>query len=902
VVFETERDVRLIPGRLDTVIGADADLDAFYLPPPGISDLKPLEPLPTQWQLKSFASAGATKIQLDPELGLAPGMLIRANGQEYKIVAVDKDLVTIEPPLATELSPAIPLTKVTTFSPFAGARNWQAHVLYLGDSELLNIEAAATIEVVGTTRFREGFDWEYWGKRAPDDAVGWQRLTVSDNQIANGVALEKPKGAVELVDIGGKNSRWLRAHTKNVDPATLPITSDKFSIRVNAAGCQNKLPCPADTPGESPAAEGLANTTPLVLDNVFFPLGKEPRQFDAFYLGSKEAFSKRGAEVQLCFEIADSNFAVLSSLRTGPFANQALGGVAADGHLHLLILDLVTEQVRAYGDRAPQRPPSPGLGGVISTDPPVSLDRRPSFRSPMWTVGNEWLIAVTAGSNVWTWHENTDAPQQSGWQLLGEVGPVNDPDAEIAGLVYLSDAGAGHLFALRDSSLFVRDLTDPNATWTPVETFDSSNNPVTFTKIAPIGVEGTDLGSGVLAEGLVGVADDNVLYGVRFSGSPLVGDCSELLTDVATDIAPAAVRLNNNRLIAVAIGVDQVGRQVLAFRSQANTFAHASDAAEDLKWRNVIGASIDVNISAGHLTFVFCSQIGPQSTGLSAWTPFDAAVPDTLFNTEIPSRVGVASGAPTLLPLHILVPTASGEVIVAPFNPNLRKNFIAPLGAVVITETAADQLVPGDFVAYLSDTAGPPALQLEEILTGGEQFRGRTFYALTPNVVAEDLLVYKAATAPFTGTIPDTTQLDEMEIDATDNDTELGSFLLITTDTSTQLYEVVNFEDGTGIATLDRNLDVTDDTLPVDYKLPDESDAKIRPMLILNPNTSGNWDAALLETTSLRFEGADPELQEGAAFRVDANRHPERVALAQPWITQPVDFGVGVQFMVDAAV
>src|SRR5215510_6029934 len=33
VVFETEADVRVIPGRLDTVIGVDADQDALYLPP-----------------------------------------------------------------------------------------------------------------------------------------------------------------------------------------------------------------------------------------------------------------------------------------------------------------------------------------------------------------------------------------------------------------------------------------------------------------------------------------------------------------------------------------------------------------------------------------------------------------------------------------------------------------------------------------------------------------------------------------------------------------------------------------------------------------------------------------------------------------------------------------------------
>ena len=78
----------------------------------------------------------------------------------------------------------------------------------------------------------------------------------------------------------------------------------------------------------APPAEAMANTTPLVLDSVFFPLGKEPRQFDAFYLGSKEAFSKKGAKVQLCFEMADPTFTALSAVREGTFAERVLAGVA----------------------------------------------------------------------------------------------------------------------------------------------------------------------------------------------------------------------------------------------------------------------------------------------------------------------------------------------------------------------------------------------------------------------------------------------------------------------------------------------------------------------------------------------------------------------------------------------
>jgi len=158
VVFETEKDVRVVPGQLEVVVGIDADNDAFFLPPPGLSDLKPLEALPTQWQLKSFAAAGAISFQLDPEAGLLPDTIIEAGNQQYQIVNVDKDLVTIDRPLVNAVGGGSVVTKVTTFSPFDGrSYNQQQHALYLGDSELLNVEAEATIEIIGASALREGF-------------------------------------------------------------------------------------------------------------------------------------------------------------------------------------------------------------------------------------------------------------------------------------------------------------------------------------------------------------------------------------------------------------------------------------------------------------------------------------------------------------------------------------------------------------------------------------------------------------------------------------------------------------------------------------------------------------------------------------------------------------------------
>jgi hypothetical protein len=149
VVFETEQDVLVIPGRLQVVVVVDAGADAIYMAPPGFSDLQPLEPLPVQWELKSFAAAGSRKLQLDPESGLTAEMIIAVDGGEYRIVEADKGIVTIEPGLDSDISTSTTLRKVTTFTPFdSSARNRQEHVLYLGDLDLLNVDAAATIDVV----------------------------------------------------------------------------------------------------------------------------------------------------------------------------------------------------------------------------------------------------------------------------------------------------------------------------------------------------------------------------------------------------------------------------------------------------------------------------------------------------------------------------------------------------------------------------------------------------------------------------------------------------------------------------------------------------------------------------------------------------------------------------------
>ena len=222
-MFETETDVQLVPGRLELVVAVDPAKDAFYLPPPGLSSLEPIEPLPTRWQTRSFAATGSTKLQLDPELGLTPETILEAAGQQYRITEANKDIVTIDPKLDAGLDEGTEVRKVTSFVPFDGsARNRQEHVLHLGHTELLNIEADALLDVVGAQGWGESVKWEYWGKLGQGQEAGWQELAVVETkqQKDDALVLVKPKGAIEPRDIDGKSSRWVRGFKKTITETT----------------------------------------------------------------------------------------------------------------------------------------------------------------------------------------------------------------------------------------------------------------------------------------------------------------------------------------------------------------------------------------------------------------------------------------------------------------------------------------------------------------------------------------------------------------------------------------------------------------------------------------------------------------------------------------------------------
>lgn len=884
VVFETETDVCLLPGQLQAIVACDGASDAFYLPPPGLSDLKPLEPLPTQWQLKSFAAAGAKKLQLDPDTGLAPDMIVEAAGKQYKITQADKDIVTIDPPLAGGLSQGQVVNKVTSFAPFDGAaRNWQEHALYLGDADLLNIEAEAKIEVVGANGIGDDVTWQYW----TGDEKGWQPLKLADHQTSGGVVLQKPKGAIETNKIKEISSRWIRGY-KKVATGKPYRTNGELGLRINSSDCDKKLKdLTCDDVGNvpSPAAEAMANTTPLVLDTPFFPLGKEPKQFDAFYLGSQEAFSKKKAEVQLCFQMADLSFAALSTVTVDQPTpgTSIIAGVGQDRFLHLLQFNPATRALTKFHDREPLQPPSPAfLGATPSTSNPVALDSRPPWRLPMWTessfFGPELLIAVSAGSDIWLWGEFLNVPTLSGWLSLGPLPPTaatGSPSA-VDGLVYL-DGLSPKIVALRDGTLYVRDWLSTGQ-WQQIDTLDGGNT-VTLKSIVPVLV---DNGFGQLvtstSAGMVGVSDANDLYSVDTAGV-----CTLRTNGFSIELRPAAFKDASGLTV---VGVDSSdSTKLMAFQDNP-----ATTVTEDIPSHADVAGAIEVMLRNGDLHFL-ASAKGTASSYLVDWTPFGS--PATPMESDIPAEVGQVAGAPSALPHDVIIPGANADLLVADFDVTRQKVENATIETGIVVPDSSPTLAVNDVIAR--EGSSPPE---SHVVTGsGLTQTGETFYPIDSDFTTASgtLWAYRQA-APLSGTFANP---DQLTLDASDHETAQGSFLRI----GAQFFKVQS---------LDKTVDPWVATISspgggpmptpgaTGYLSPITIDARIAPFMRLdpNPNGSGDWDVDLLQRTELSFPNEQPNRQRGKAFSFVGN-NPVVVVLGQPF-QQPVN--VPATFIVNAAV
>lgn len=646
LVFETEQDLQLVRATVALVVAVDPEKDAYYLPADDIGSLEPQALLPSRWEVVGLAGAGSTSLQLDPPLGLAPGMLIEVGGQPFSITALDADIVTVDP--AIDVSGGVATgsiaTRIDHFVPFddGAARSRQLHALYIGHADLFNIESTAQIALVNGAVLVDGYTWEYWGKGPSSDAADqrstWRGLTFAKQTLPNRVVLEKARaGAVDPLVVGGAQSRWIRARSRSLAGASGALTLADLKVGVQS------IASTVTRPLAQPALEAFANTTPLVLDSAFLPLGREPRQFDAFYLGCAEVFAKHGAIATLTLELADATFVTLAAARRSGGTSIAVAGVGADASLHLFSFQPSTGALTALPGADALQPPGPGPSGRAAlTVPP--------WRLPIWTDASGLVnyVAVASGLSVWV------RVELLAFFGFGPVGDWRVPGSSVAtsgalqALVHLPEtAGEGMLIALCEGVLYARAASATDA-WT------RWSSPA-LRMIAAIDEVAPPPGGAMQPVGvprLVGITADGHVVLVHDGGA--VAAVLAMPELASPQVQPIAMR---SGAVVMIVACNATRDAVMAIEETSGATAMLTVSSLN---ESVAGFDFD-DCAAGAAIVVTLTANG--ASRLAWWQPdFTSAAQAVLFGVPLSPVEGVLGGAPLRMPGRVIVPGGQAAV------------------------------------------------------------------------------------------------------------------------------------------------------------------------------------------------------------------------------------------------
>lgn len=516
---------------------------------PGFRESEPEDAAEAEAQLAAFASAESITIQLDRELALIPDdqlELTHADGEpvRVRVAAIDTTIVTATAPLGANVPAGAAVRRVTTLTLFDGI-NRQEHILYLSENELFNLKEAAVITVALKLMTGSGHpikgNWSYYGTPKGDDTQpGWTALVAPDGAgdwtTDASIILQKSAGSIDEYKVNGVEGRWIRFVAKgpiraswrdqlpmvetmritiasgegvklipeqafhNNTPLTLPTpATDEDDAGEDAPEAKPVVPwghgvCPetaqeqnaangAGTDEGEDAGDGDSDETAVV---GFYPLGTEPRLFDSFYLSSAEAFSKRGAKVELSFTIDEQGqlgppVAVADALAS----KVSVFAVGGNGQLFEYVTGAGETFVRRMGrpDEATGEGPTPqdqlgnlrltterplALVGVWAAEPlifgwagtAVSLEPSPTeLESPI----AEIVVARRTGSSIW-------------WKRMGN--PDLAAKALQSAIAAAVTANAGlYLFVVSQGKLFHTRLTAGTVEWKAAEPVNGEPGP-----------------------------------------------------------------------------------------------------------------------------------------------------------------------------------------------------------------------------------------------------------------------------------------------------------------------------------------------------------------------------------------------------------------------------------------
>jgi hypothetical protein len=881
VIFETTQALHLVPANITSLVAADPPADAFYSPPPGVLSLEAPPTLPNEWVLKEAAPAGATQLQLEPALGLEAGLILidEQSEQQYAVTAVQGDIVTISPPTAPAPVGLAKFSRSADFDPFSGtARNAQQHALYVGADAALNIQTASIIEVVNGGTLPPELTWSYSGTDPVTSAPGWVPLQAVPDQ--GRLFLIKGAGAVAETSVGGINSRWLQAVRA---PAALPAvtTTEPLGLLVNCLPAGSSWPTAVQTaqdslpPSPPIQLDGIATTTPLVLNTNFYPLGPQPRLFDAFYLGCQEAFSKPNAHVFLNFEEVNIVATALAAIELSATDHLA-AGVGLDGRLHLL-------EVHA---------------GAAATSPTTSLRtvQPEANRTPItllasgrpgatWFAGNAYLTVSSQVGEVWRWTQ-PGLGAEGKWDSLQIPAKPATAGATVTDMLLVRSGTQLRVYALMAGRLYERDaLAD--------DVWHSIDAPQPIARIAPV----IDPGA---PEGVVD--EQSGIACVSERGELLIGDAASGWNRVRPPqpldihVYPLVVRAAHNVIQClgkVSSSASAHAKELIAFdpADESNVqFARVTGAG------NAFAPGIG---SKGQLVAILTAASDDGVLRPALWDPFDTR---QLGFGDVPVGAAEFSGTPGRLRPYYAFPTRDGAFQVASVDPTLI-GFIpdAPLTDAALLNGAGDETS----YVVLDFARDAPQADLVEVTSILRMETSRALLlesARAPVQNAVHVTLYRSDGEKLAGNV---TTRRRLRLSKDGAEPAAGSLLYVRSAERRALVRVESVVTTSG--STEARVAVVADDLPigrgaVDYRVvldAGEQSVLLRPAVQLN-GLSAAMEAALA-TSIIQFHELAPSRQR--ALNVAGNW----VVLASPWQSEPpasadvVTFGAFRQFDLAAA-
>jgi len=320
IPFETTGELIAIPSVLTAAYGVDPLKDKIFGPPRDFLKQESRTPTELGYKIQSFVAAHSNRLQLDHTTELEPESFILIGCKEKHVIQKKEDggFVTLYEPVSQDFPAETSVKPIRNFEVFDGI-DQQEHGLYLGHSTLFTVKEEVEIKL--KVELKDGetglqpldLVWQFWTKDesvTPEQEEHWEDLTVKFDRTtgfaSNGeiVLVKKFGREIKPRKVDGNPSRWIRAQLKEklpVGPRRLPqVETIKVGVGTGIDATTNK-------PKLILADQGFYNATPIGVQVDagigFLPFGTEPRQFDQFYVASKEAFSKQLAQVNLDFKL-----------------------------------------------------------------------------------------------------------------------------------------------------------------------------------------------------------------------------------------------------------------------------------------------------------------------------------------------------------------------------------------------------------------------------------------------------------------------------------------------------------------------------------------------------------------------------------------------------------------------